>query len=639
MTIDSIYQPVITNVNPSRTYSFAFQSVGPDAIIVTRLDAAGNEYSVSSGDYTLMMIGSTPVYDGGTIVFAAAPVAGTVQYKISRYTPRDQTVDYQPYTSFPAETHEFALDKLTMITQETGFQFIEGDPGGDLDPNAYIPISGTRVGVPLTGTLQHTSQNQNYRQGILGAGFDGYYIADLKQDGNAQFVVSMNNLYTAFTSTGEVRLSTVYDGSEDPSAAATVQYVIDAIGGPGAAFIPLAGTAIGEEVTGDIQFKNVTLGVTGNFGILEGVTDVMTLYSDDSVLIATGANVTTQWFGFGTNGQLNLPDIDYSLVDDLDAVNKAYVDAAVAGGGTANLYLPLAGTDPSYPVTGTIEFEDIPLNRAFIMGISNLPGFDDGFTIASQGSSGSPSNIYFVSSGTVYAFTPDALVMPKGVVSTTTTDPGTYDFLVDGDLGVSAGIVCSGLLNNSGAAFGGNVQIDTKLGVGGAVNASYTLTVFGDASIGGGLTVTSIAAGGILNAGNISTDTLSFSAAQLNLGNAATRKDYVDGLNATNIKTSGNQVKSGVLNMTSSQGLALQGLAGGSNQLLGVGATAFGSFVYAAGPATLLDDVPTLRQEVNTAREKLDNMRAAFDGIADILNATNPQKAQIATLLDSLGIV
>ena len=55
---------------------------------------------------------------GGSVVFnPTAPGAG-VKLTIRREIPLTQGVDYTPYDAFPAETHEGALDRLTMQVQE-----------------------------------------------------------------------------------------------------------------------------------------------------------------------------------------------------------------------------------------------------------------------------------------------------------------------------------------------------------------------------------------------------------------------------------------------------------------------------------------------------------------------------------------
>lgn len=54
---------------------------------------------------------------GGNVEYGVAPASGVV-IVIRRDTERTQDVDYNKYDPFPAETHERALDKLTLISQE-----------------------------------------------------------------------------------------------------------------------------------------------------------------------------------------------------------------------------------------------------------------------------------------------------------------------------------------------------------------------------------------------------------------------------------------------------------------------------------------------------------------------------------------
>src|SRR3972149_6183129 len=55
--------------------------------------------------------------NGGNVTFGTAPSIGA-EISLVRVVTLDQQVDYQPFDAFPAETHERALDKLTMIVQE-----------------------------------------------------------------------------------------------------------------------------------------------------------------------------------------------------------------------------------------------------------------------------------------------------------------------------------------------------------------------------------------------------------------------------------------------------------------------------------------------------------------------------------------
>ena len=67
-----------------------------------------------STHYTVTNAG---VASGGNVVFGTAP-ADTLNVTILRSVPYTQTVDYTAYDPFPAETHESALDRNTMLSQQ-----------------------------------------------------------------------------------------------------------------------------------------------------------------------------------------------------------------------------------------------------------------------------------------------------------------------------------------------------------------------------------------------------------------------------------------------------------------------------------------------------------------------------------------
>jgi hypothetical protein len=65
-------------------------------------------------DYTVAGAGNPA---GGTVTMLTAPVSGETLVVV-RNVPLTQQTDYQANDPFPAETHEEALDKLTMLTQQ-----------------------------------------------------------------------------------------------------------------------------------------------------------------------------------------------------------------------------------------------------------------------------------------------------------------------------------------------------------------------------------------------------------------------------------------------------------------------------------------------------------------------------------------
>lgn len=64
--------------------------------------------------YTVTGVGSD---SGGNIVFGTAPANGAIVYIDRSGIPESQLTDYTANDKFPAETHERALDKLTMLIQ------------------------------------------------------------------------------------------------------------------------------------------------------------------------------------------------------------------------------------------------------------------------------------------------------------------------------------------------------------------------------------------------------------------------------------------------------------------------------------------------------------------------------------------
>lgn len=74
--------------------------------VVTEL-VYGTDYSVTGGETDA----------GGTLTVSVADAAGT-RLRIRRETPRSQDMDYTTGDTFPAESHEAALDKAILIDQE-----------------------------------------------------------------------------------------------------------------------------------------------------------------------------------------------------------------------------------------------------------------------------------------------------------------------------------------------------------------------------------------------------------------------------------------------------------------------------------------------------------------------------------------
>ena len=102
----------------------------------SHVDVSVNDSTVSSSDYSVTLVGST-----ATVVFTTAP-ASAAKIVIRRIVPKTQTVDYVPYDTFPAETHEAALDKLTQVDQQLQEEIDRAMqmPVSDSTTSTYLPL-------------------------------------------------------------------------------------------------------------------------------------------------------------------------------------------------------------------------------------------------------------------------------------------------------------------------------------------------------------------------------------------------------------------------------------------------------------------------------------------------------------------
>lgn len=127
-----------------------FRFKQPQNLVATRIFADGlidvlaygSEYSASGG--------ATDA--GGTLTVAAAAVSGT-RLRIRRVTPRTQAMNYAVGDTFPAESHEGALDHVTLVTQELDVAV------GDLDTRALkVPEGESAATIDAAGVRANKFQ-------------------------------------------------------------------------------------------------------------------------------------------------------------------------------------------------------------------------------------------------------------------------------------------------------------------------------------------------------------------------------------------------------------------------------------------------------------------------------------------------
>lgn len=135
------------------TFNVGFYFLANSHLKVILRAADGTEtVKTLTTDYTVSGAGNP---SGGSVTMLAAPASGQTLV-IIRNAPQTQDVDYQPNDPFPANTHEQALDKLTMIAQQL-----------QVDVNRSLKIAETDSTSLLTTVP--TSNNRANKALIFGA--------------------------------------------------------------------------------------------------------------------------------------------------------------------------------------------------------------------------------------------------------------------------------------------------------------------------------------------------------------------------------------------------------------------------------------------------------------------------------------
>lgn len=164
MTVSSTYTPDAYTGNDSTTafpvtFIFFGTTTGAEIEVVQRTIATGAEATLANGtDYTVSGgNGST-----GTVTATTAP-ASTVQLIIRRTTTETQETDYVENDPFPAESHEDALDRLTLIAQEAS----EADSRTLQFPVSYTGGASNLFPEPIASTVIQWNAAANALEGGL----------------------------------------------------------------------------------------------------------------------------------------------------------------------------------------------------------------------------------------------------------------------------------------------------------------------------------------------------------------------------------------------------------------------------------------------------------------------------------------
>jgi hypothetical protein len=135
MTVSSSTSSVSYSGNGSTTvFAYTFKIFeDSDLVVVEKNVNTGVETTKTlTTDYTVSGAGND---SGGNVTFVTAPASG-ITVTISRSLPLTQETNYVENDPFPAQAHEDALDKLTMLVQQVDTK----------DINAYYTVDSFTQG-------------------------------------------------------------------------------------------------------------------------------------------------------------------------------------------------------------------------------------------------------------------------------------------------------------------------------------------------------------------------------------------------------------------------------------------------------------------------------------------------------------
>ena len=209
MTVSTTVSSVSYLANGTQTtFAYTFKIFEDSDLVVILRDAQGVETTQTlTTDYTVTSAGNDT---GGNVVFGTAPASGNTVF-IRRVLPITQTTDYVENDPFPAESHEDALDKLTMLIQQTG-----------TDSDLALRFPDTDSGLGINNVLPTVANRQSQ---LLSFASDGS-VQVTDPASLAQSIIGANYVVDNFTGTGS---QTIFTLSAAPGSTNNTSVYIDGV--------------------------------------------------------------------------------------------------------------------------------------------------------------------------------------------------------------------------------------------------------------------------------------------------------------------------------------------------------------------------------------------------------------------------
>ena len=222
------------------TFAYPFKIFADsDLVVILRNTATSVEtVQVLNSAYTVTGAGNVA---GGNVVFGTAPASGNTVF-IRRELPLTQETDFVPNDPFPAEAHENALDKLTMLVQQTSIDtdrailFPQSDLAGSF--NNILPISTARASsvvsfdgngnLTVTDISEIATASTIVKQGFTGTGSQvAFTLSSAPGSAGAGVTIYIDGVYQ--NRTGYTISGTTLTFSEAPPLNADIEVLSFAI--------------------------------------------------------------------------------------------------------------------------------------------------------------------------------------------------------------------------------------------------------------------------------------------------------------------------------------------------------------------------------------------------------------------------
>lgn len=304
MTISTTASRISYNGNGSTTaFSFPYRFLTNADLTVIKVAADGTETTLTlNTNYTVTGADQDA---GGTVTVSVAPLSGQ-RLVIYREIDITQEVDYITGDAFPAETHERALDRLTMIAQQHQ---------DAIDRSAKLPVSSTADADALVADIVRLADSADEVDAVAGieasvvtvAGIDSEVATVAGIAANVTTVAGVSGNVTTVAGISS-NVTTVAGVAANVTTVAGVSSSVTTVAGISAAVSTVAadGTDIGAvaAISADVQavadiatdvsaVENIAVNVTTVAGIAANVTTVAGISTAVSTVATNAAAVST----------------------------------------------------------------------------------------------------------------------------------------------------------------------------------------------------------------------------------------------------------------------------------------------------------------------------------------------------------